>query len=45
MPIYMYKALTKTGIVVKNKVESSSKENLIQLIKNGDLVPISIEQV
>ena len=32
MPIYMYKALTKTGIVVKNKVESSSKENLIKMV-------------
>lgn len=45
MPIYMYKALTKTGIVVRNKVEASSKENLLQSIKNNDLVPISIEKL
>lgn len=45
MPLYMYKALTKSGVVVRNKVESSSKENLMQSIKNGNLVPISIEEV
>ncbi len=45
MPVYMYKALTKSGVVVRNKVESSSKENLMQSIKNGDLVPISIEEI
>ncbi len=45
MPVYMYKAVTKSGVVVRNKVESSSKENLMQSIKNGDLVPISIEEI
>lgn len=45
MPIYMYKAVTKTGVVVRNKVESSSKENLIKSLKNSNLLPISIEQV
>lgn len=45
MPIYMYKAVTKAGVVVKNKVEASSKEKLIQSIKNNDLVPVSIEKL
>lgn len=45
MPVYMYKAVTKSGVVVRNKVESSSKENLMQSIKNGDLIPISIEEI
>lgn len=45
MPVYMYKAVTKSGVIVRNKVESSSKENLIQSIKNGDLIPISIEEI
>lgn len=45
MPIYMYKAITKTGLVVSNKVEFSDKASLIQSIKNNDLVPISIEEV
>ncbi len=45
MPIYMYKAVTKTGVVVRNKVESSSRQNLIKSIKSSNLLPISIEQV
>ncbi len=45
MPIYMYKAVTKAGIIVRNKVEASSKEMLMQSIKNNDLVPISIEKL
>lgn len=45
MPIYMYKAVTKTGVIVRNKVESSSRQNLIKSLKNGNLLPISIEQI
>lgn len=45
MPIYMYRAVTKTGVIVKNKVESPSRQNLIKSLKNGNLLPISIEQV
>lgn len=45
MPIYMYKAVTKTGVVVRNKVESSSRQNLIKALKSSNLLPISIEQV
>lgn len=41
----MYKAVTKTGVVVRNKVESSSRQNLIKSLKNGNLMPISIEQI
>ena len=45
MPVYVYKAMTKTGVVVRNKVEATSRQNLIKSIKNGNLMPISIEQV
>ena len=45
MPIYNYKAITKTGLVVKNRVESASRQTLIKSLKGGDLLPISIEQV
>ena len=45
MPIYNYKAITKTGVVVKNRVESASRQTLIKSLKSGDLLPISIEQV
>ena len=45
MPTYTYKAMTRTGLVVKNKVEALSKQNLIKSLKNNNLVPISIEQM
>jgi general secretion pathway protein f len=41
----MYKAMTKTGIVVRNRVEFASKQNLIKTLKSNDLLPISIEQI
>ena len=45
MPVYVYRAVTKSGTVVRNKVEASSRLNLIKSLKNGNLLPISIEQV
>ena len=45
MPVYIYKAATSTGMVVKNRVEAGSKQGLIRILKNNDLMPISIEQV
>lgn len=45
MPTYMYRAVTKTGVVVKNKVESASRLNLIKSLKSNGLMPISIEQL
>ena len=45
MPVYIYRAVTKTGVIVKNKVESASRQTLIKSLKNGNLLPISIEQV
>ncbi len=45
MPEYIYRAITKEGIIVKNKVESTSKQNLIKKLKEGDLVPIDVSQI
>ena len=45
MPSYVYKAVTRTGLVVRNKVEAPSRQSLIKTIKNNELTPISIEQV
>ena len=45
MPTYMYKAVTRTGLVVKNKVESPSKQTLLKDLKSNDLIPIDIEQL
>ncbi len=45
MPTYMYKAATKTGLIVRNRVDAASKQSLIKALKNNDLMPIDIEQV
>ena len=45
MPTYMYKAVTKTGLIVRNKVESPSKQTLLKTLKSNDLMPIDIEQL
>lgn len=45
MPEYMYRAITKEGVIVRNRVESPSKQNLIKKLKAGDLLPIDIVQV
>ena len=45
MPTYVYKAMNKTGLIVRNKVEFSSRQSLIKSLKNNELLPISIEQV
>ena len=45
MPTYMYRAMTKKGVIVRNKVEAASKQYLVKTLKNNDLLPISIEQM
>lgn len=45
MPTFQYKAMTKTGHVVKNTVSGLTKAELVSKLKNNDLVPIDIEQV
>ena len=45
MPIYSYKAITSSGLVVKNRIESGSKQSLIKTLKSNDLMPITVEQV
>ena len=45
MPTYMYKAVTKTGLIVRNRVESPSKQTLLKTLKNNELMPIDIEQL
>ena len=45
MPEYVYRAVTKNGIIVKNKVEEGSKQTLIKRLKDNDLMPIQIVQV
>lgn len=45
MPLYVYKAVTEGGLVVKNKVEDINKQVVIQKLKRNNLMPISILQL
>lgn len=45
MPEYVYRAVTDKGLVVKNKVEDSSKQSLIRRLKQNGLMPIQVVQV
>lgn len=45
MPTYTYKAATSSGMIVRNRVEAASKQNLVRILKENDLMPITIEQV
>lgn len=45
MPTYSYKAVTRQGVIVRNKVESASRQGLIKMLKNNNLIPIDIEQI
>ena len=45
MPVYVYKAVTDKGLIVKNKVEEASKQSLVKRLKNNGITPIEIIQV
>lgn len=45
MPEYVYRAITKEGVIVRNRVDSQSKQTLIKRLKAGELLPINIVQV
>ncbi|MCI8272514.1 MAG: type II secretion system F family protein [Clostridia bacterium] len=45
MPVYVYRAVTDKGLVVKNKVEEASKQALVKRLKNNGITPIEVIQV
>ena len=45
MPEYIYRAVTDKGLVVRNKVEDSSRQSLIRRLKHNGLTPIQVTQV
>ena len=45
MPVYVYKAVTDKGLIIRNKVEEGSKQELIKKLKNNGITPIEIIQV
>lgn len=44
MPLYSYKAVTKNGDIVKNKVEDISRVGLMRKLKRNGLIPIFVMQ-
>jgi len=45
MPTFVYKAVTKSGKIVRNKVEDQTKQDLLRKLKRNNLMPISVIQV
>lgn len=44
MPTYQYKAMTRSGQVVKNTISGMTKTELVKKLKKNGLVPIDIQQ-
>ena len=45
MPTYIYRAMTKSGLIVRNKIEAPSKQNLLKMLKGNGLLPIDVQQI
>ena len=45
MATYTYKALTKRGLIVRNRVEAPTKQSLIKSLKQNQLLPISVTKI
>ena len=45
MAIYVYRAITDKGIIVRNRVEELNRNTLIKKLKRNNLTPIKITQV
>lgn len=45
MPIFVYRAVTNNGTIVRNKVEDINRKSLIRKLKRNNLTPINIVQV
>ena len=45
MPIYVYRAVTDNGTIIRNRVEDINRNSLINKLKRNNITPISIVQV
>ena len=45
MPTYVYRAMTKSGLIFRNRIESPSRQNLLKTLKGNGLVPIDVQQI
>lgn len=44
MPVYYYKAITKNGVIVRNKVEDVNRIALMKKLKSNELTPLTVIQ-
>lgn len=42
MPVFAYKAVTQSGLVVKNRIEEVNRQAVVKRLKRNNLMPISI---
>ena len=45
MPLYIYKAVTANGQVVRNRVEELNRFVLLKKLKNNGMMPIKVTQI
>ena len=45
MPLYIYKAVTEKGQIVRNRVEEMNRFALLKKLKNNKLMPIQVTQI
>ena len=45
MPTYVYRAMTKSGLIVRNRIEAPSRQNLLKMLKGNELLPIDVQQI
>ena len=45
MPVFVYRAVTDKGKIVRNKVDDISRKSLIKKLRRNNLTPISIVQL
>lgn len=45
MPLYIYKAVTEKGQIVRNRVEEINRFVLLRKLKNNKLMPIKVTQI
>ena len=45
MPVYVYRAVTDKGVIVRNRVEELNKSSLVKRLKRNNITPIQIVQV
>ncbi len=45
MPVFKYKAVTKTGQIVENRVDATNQYTLMKKLKRNDLLPIEVIQI